>query len=290
MHDKVDGQRLPITPGKGNLPRIVLTATDGASAEVYLHGAHVTSWRPAGLPDDRLYLSARSTFGAGAAIRGGIPVSFPQFADQGPLPNHGFARLLAWTLVRAGLQPDGSARALLHLGDSADTRRLWPHPFALELAVTVSGHTLDVSLTVTNTGPAEFAFTAALHTYLDVRDVANTSVRGLAGAGFRDKAGNRDHCIERAEMLRIDGEIDRLYHCAPQPIEVMSPGRILSITASGFPDTVIWNPGPVRAKALSDLEPGSEAAMLCVEAAAAAAPVLLAPGAQWRGAQALAAG
>ena len=113
MHDKVDGQRLPITPGKGNLPRIVLTATDGASAEVYLHGAHVTSWCPADMPDDRLYLSARSTFAAGAAIRGGIPVSFPQFAGQGPLPNHGFARVITWILVRAGLQDDGSAHASL---------------------------------------------------------------------------------------------------------------------------------------------------------------------------------
>ena len=290
MHDKIEGQQFLITPGMGDLPRIVLTAVDSARADVYLHGAHVTSWRPADRPDDRLYLSARSVFAAGAAIRGGIPVCFPQFAGQGPLPNHGFARVITWILVRAGLQDDGSAHASLRLCDSDDTRRLWPHPFALELAVTVSGRALDVSLTVNNTGAAEFAFTAALHTYLDVRDVANTTVRGLAGAGFRDKAQDRDHCLERADVLRIDGEIDRVYRCAPQPLEVASPGRSLSIRAAGFPDTVIWNPGPVRAKALSDIEPGSEAAMLCVEAVAAAAPVLLAPGAQWRGAQALAAG
>jgi glucose-6-phosphate 1-epimerase len=289
MQDAGEGQ-FPITAGKGDLPHVVLTSVDGACADIYLHGAHVTSWRPAEMPDDWLYLSACSTFAAGAAIRGGIPISFPQFAGQGPLPNHGFARLLAWTLIRAGWRPDGSAHAVLHLDDSDETRRLWPHAFALDLAVTVSGRTLDVSLTVTNTGEAEFAFTAALHTYLDVRDVANTSVRGLAGAGFRDKARARDHCIEHADVLRIDGEIDRVYHCAPQPVEVASPGRSIALTATGFPDTVIWNPGPLRAKALSDLDPGSEAAMLCVEAAAASAPVVVAPGAQWRGAQTLTAG
>ena len=41
---------------------------------------------------------------------------------------------------------------------------------------------------------------------------------------------------------------------------------------------------------MDDLEPGGFARMLCVEAAAASAPVRLAPGATWRGAQELTAG
>jgi glucose-6-phosphate 1-epimerase len=101
--------------GAGNLPKVILTAADGARAEVYLHGAHVTSWLPAGASEDRLFLSRRSRFAAGAAIRGGIPVCFPQFATQGPLPSHGFARVTAWDLVRADVLDDGSARAVLRL-------------------------------------------------------------------------------------------------------------------------------------------------------------------------------
>ena len=65
---------------------------------VYLHGAHVTSWKPARDHDERLFLSERSEFRAGTAIRGGIPVIFPQFAAEGPLPRHGFARTSEWTL------------------------------------------------------------------------------------------------------------------------------------------------------------------------------------------------
>jgi glucose-6-phosphate 1-epimerase len=287
MHDEADVRQFPIVAGKGDLPKVALTAGDGARAEVYLHGAHVTSWRPAGADGDRLFLSARSAFAAGGAIRGGIPVSFPQFAAQGPLPNHGFARVMAWTLVRAGRQPDGSARAVLRLVDSDVTRQIWPHPFALELIVKVSGRTLDVGLVVANPGPGDFSFTAALHTYLDVREVARTTVHGLTGADYRDKASGRDDCVERADLLRIDGEVDRVYRCAPQPLVVNAPDRALAIRSTGFPDTVVWNPGPARAAALADLDPGGEARMLCVEAALAASPLILSPGARWQGTQTL---
>src|SRR5581483_10348779 len=36
-----------VIAGNGNLPRIRLT-TPAAAAEIYLHGAQVTSWQPAG--------------------------------------------------------------------------------------------------------------------------------------------------------------------------------------------------------------------------------------------------
>jgi D-hexose-6-phosphate mutarotase len=40
--------------------------------QVYLHGAHVTSWKIDG--QEQLYLSERAIFQEGKAIRGGIPV------------------------------------------------------------------------------------------------------------------------------------------------------------------------------------------------------------------------
>src|SRR5438132_247968 len=87
-----------VVPGSGDLPKVVLTAPDGASAEIYLYGAQVTSWIPAGSAE-RLFLSPRAEFRAGASIRGGTPVIFPQFSNQGSLPKHGFARLNSWELV-----------------------------------------------------------------------------------------------------------------------------------------------------------------------------------------------
>jgi glucose-6-phosphate 1-epimerase len=272
------------------MPKLSLAAADGARAEVYLHGAHVTSWIPAGETADRLFLSARSAFGPGKAIRGGIPVCFPQFANQGPLPNHGFARVSAWETVDARRTDTGAAQARLRLADSPATRALWPHPFALELTVAVTGRTLAVALAVLNTGLKAFEFTAALHTYLRVADVRYAVVRGLRKAHYRDKALATDGNVETAPALAFDREIDRVYYAAPGDLAAAEHGRSVAIRANGFPDTVVWNPGAARGATLDDLEPDGHLRMLCVEAAVARVPVTVAPGARWHGAQRLTAG
>jgi glucose-6-phosphate 1-epimerase len=273
--------------GTGNLSKVILTAADGARAEIYLHGAHVTSWLPAGASEDRLFLSRRSRFAAGAAIRGGIPVCFPQFATQGPLPSHGFARVMAWDLVRAEVQDDGGASAVLRLANSAATWLIWPHAFALELEIRLSGSSLEVALTVRNPGSSRFEFTVALHTYLHVADIATTTVHGLQGALYYDKVRRADDCRETAPDVRIDGAVDRVYRAAPQDLRIHEQGQSVAIRATGFPDTVVWNPGAEGVLALVDVEPGEEKGMLCVEAAAATTPVVLEAGATWRGTQAL---
>ena len=280
-------ERFSPVPGAAGLPKVALVASDGARAEVYLHGAHVSSWRPANDGAERLFLSARSRFGPGEVIRGGVPVCFPQFAAQGPLPNHGFARVSSWDLVHARRTATGAAQAALRLADSPATRAEWPHPFGLELTVTALGGTLELGFTVTNTGATLFEFTGALHTYLRVADVGRAVVRGLQNARYRDKVLGTDGVLETAPELAFDREIDRVYYTAPDDLAVQEPGRAIAVRAAGFPDTVIWNPGPARGATLGDLEPDGYLRMLCVEAAASRAPVAVAPGARWHGSQTL---
>lgn len=274
-------------PGAGGLPKVAVTAADGAHVEVYLHGAHVTSWIPAGERADRLYLSESSPFAPNAAIRGGVPVCFPQFADQGPLPMHGFARISAWELVESGRADNGAAVARLRLCDSDATRALWPHPFAIELSVTAHGSTLVLAFAVTNTGAASFTFTAALHTYLRIADVHATLIRGLQGARYRDKVLKKDDVVETAAELAIDREIDRVYRGVPTMLEVREARRATIVHAAGFVDTVIWNPGAQKGATLHDLSPDGYTHMLCVEAAVASQAVTLHPQQTWRGAQTL---
>jgi len=273
--------------GAGGLPKIVLTAADGARAEIYLHGAHVASWVPAGASEDRLFLSATSRFGEGEAIRGGVPVCFPQFADQGALAPHGFVRTTAWTLVRAERQPTGAAQATLRIAGTPAMRALWPHAFTLALTVTVGGNALALELAAANDGPAPFAFTGALHTYLRVADTRRTHVRGLAGVRYRDKVLRHDDDVEAAPLLAVDRHLDRVYRAVPEVVTVEEPERTTEVRATGFRDTVVWNPGPERGATMDDLEPGGCARMLCVEAAVASAPAIVAPGATWRGTQSL---
>lgn len=275
------------TPGLGGLPRIGLVAADGARAEIYLHGAHVTSWFPAGAPDDRLFVSEKAIFTDDAAIRGGVPICFPQFADQGTLPMHGFVRSLPWQLVRAGAGADGSAQAHLHCADTPATRALWPHAFALDYTVTVGGGTLSLALAVRNTGTAAFSFTAALHTYLRVLDLRATRVRGLAGAHYRDKVLGVADAVETGDELPIDRFLDRVYHAAPADLAMLEPTRQLAIRTTGFCDTVVWNPDAPKSATIADMEAGGYLRFLCVEAALAHAPVAVAAGGAWQGSQTL---
>ena len=113
--------------------------TEGATALVSQHGAQVLSWR---LADgrERLFLSERAVFGGNTAIRGGIPVIFPQFADRGTLPRHGFARTTTWNF--AGIEGD---EAVLELtGDGGGPA--WPHPFRARLRIALGAITLAVAL------------------------------------------------------------------------------------------------------------------------------------------------
>jgi len=219
-----------VTAGRGGQPRVLLShAASGARAEVYLLGATLTSYVTA-RGHELLFVSPRAAFDGSTAIRGGVPVCFPQFADQGALPKHGLARTQAWALLEAG---DGAA--LLELRDSPATRALWPHAFRLRLRVSFDGDTLGTTLEVENLDGAEdagagaadaaaaaaappFEFEALLHTYLSVGAGGLGAVRvaGLAGRAYRDKPSGGERRTEPdAEAFALEGEVDRIYEAAP---------------------------------------------------------------------------
>ena len=174
-----------IISGNGGLPMIRVTAP-WALAEIYLHGAQVTSWRPTGA-DEVLFLSRLSRWEEGRAIRGGIPICFPWFrakADAPQAPAHGVVRTRAWRLEAVREEAGGVAVALSTDSD-ATTRRWYPHDFRIEHHIRI-GQTLKLSLVVTNTGKDEMSFEQALHTYHLVGDVEQVRVDGLNGTDFLD--------------------------------------------------------------------------------------------------------
>lgn len=263
-----------------------LIAADGASAVVHAHGAQVISWRPVG-GVERLFLSRTADYRAQAAIRGGIPVIFPQFAGEGSLPKHGFARVSEWRFDGGTRAVDGAASASWTLCDDETTRTLWLHAFAAQLTVVVGGSTLAVTLAVHNAGATPMRFTAALHSYFAVEDIAEVTVLGLGGHRYRDTAAGGVERRQTERALRIVGEVDRIYFDVPESLRLQERHCRLQIEAAGFPDVVIWNPGEVRGAALTDLEADGYAHMLCIEAAVIGRPVQLAPGERWQGTQTL---
>lgn len=268
------------------MEKITVRAADGASVHIAAQGAHVCSWIPAG-GQEQLFLSKTSEWREGAAIRGGVPVIFPQFGGLGHLPKHGFARTAHWTLQSCSNDAHGKGIAVFVLQDNDASRAVWPYAFTAQLRVTVHADQLTIALEVSNTGTETFSFTAALHTYFAVQDIAAVRLQGLQHCQYRDSMNGGQLCTEIADSLQITAETDRIYLNTPPELHLQQPQQVMRIKAAGFADTVVWNPGATGAVKLSDLEPEGHQRMLCVEAAAIGQPVVLAAGQSWCGQQQL---
>lgn len=250
----------------GQLPAVRITAPDGASAVVTLYGGHLVSWHGAD-GGERMFLSARSALDGSRAIRGGVPVIFPQFAERGDGMRHGFARVSTWRLEDSGVE-DGAAWAVFGLNESdlpAALAAAWPHRFALALRVTVRANELTMSLDVRNTGEAPFPFAAALHTYHLVPHLADVRIEGV-----------------EAGTLSIADKLDVVYEHVGDTITLGTWARVLTLEQQGFADAVVWNPGAADTAALADMEDDEYQRFVCIEPAQLE-PVTLAPGAAWQG-------
>ena len=272
------------------LPGLSLSNSHGESAFVTRQGAQVVSWKTAD-GKERMYLSsttggmtASSPNVPAAAIRAGIPVCFPQFSDRGPIVKHGFVRSLPWSLSDGRIE----SSATLFIDDDAMTRGIWPHAFHAEVNVALEPGRLIVSLTAVNRGDQPWQFTAALHTYLHVDDVRHVGLEGLQHVRYQDATANCVVVEQHDEAVKIAAELDRVYMSPPKKLMLSENGKpSLQIEQEGFEDTVVWNPGPEKAAALTDFPDEDWLHMLCVEAACVIEPIKLQPGESWTGRQIL---
>ena len=264
----------------------IVAQAPGVRITARARGAHLMSWTTQGV--DRLWMSPLSDVGQPEALRGGVPVLFPQFAAFGALPKHGFARTATWQPVRVDAEP-GRAALSFQLEDSAATRAHWPHPFHLRLDVSASAEDLLMVLTVTNRGGDAARFTGGLHTYLAVVD-PNARISGLQGSHAWDGVSTADPTFSEpidAPIRALETQ-DRVIAGVSGPLvlqdEVLGTMRV---SAAGFTDRVVWNPGPGHS--LPDVAPGDERYFVCIEPTCVV-PVALAGGATWSGEQQLSLG
>ncbi|PVE06729.1 D-hexose-6-phosphate mutarotase [Limnohabitans sp. Rim28] len=266
------------------LPACELALPQGDRLVVALQGAQVLSWVSGG--QERLYLSPQSKFDGQAAIRGGVPVCFPQFNQRGPLadrlPKHGFARNVAWQADAPMLSSD-RAQLSLRLADSAQTRVWWPKAFEAQLHIDLSPGALQLTLNVHNTDTEPLAFSGALHTYLAVPDVTQATLQGLGGQPEWDSLTDRH--APAADTLRFVAEFDRVYEAASLPLTLN--GSLQIRQSPSWANTVVWNPAQDLCKRLADMPKDGWRQMLCVEAAQVYAPITLPAGGRWAGWQRL---
>ena len=253
------------------LARAVISSP-AATATVYLQGAHLAEWQPAG-EEAVLFLSKKTAYKKGKALRGGIPVIFPWFGDRHdgqPGPAHGFARAAEWTLAFAALVGE-DVHLSLTLAPSEATRALGFDQFRVAYQLTI-GRSLTLQLTVANEAATPLVFEEALHTYYAVSDVRKVSVTGLANGSFLDK---RDKGIEKVQLedpLVLRWTTDRVYFDSTAECVVDDPGRKrrVRIAKAGSATTIVWNPWSELTPGLADMEPEAWPGMICVESGNAA--------------------
>ena len=254
-----------IVDGRGGLP-CVQVSSPRASGEIYLHGAHVTSWKPVG-NEEVLYLSSKSKWQDGAAIRGGVPVCFPWFsarADDPRSPAHGLVRTKSWQLEGITHADHDVTVALSTSADDA-TRKTWFGDYHLLFCATF-GEQLRLEIIVTNRGTSSFRFEEALHSYFRVANIAGAKLRGLNGAGFIDKTDAKREKHQHGDVL-ISAETDRVYLKTFSTVEIEDPAarRRLLVAKEESRDTVLWNPWSEKAKKMSDVGADEWRQFVCVE-------------------------
>jgi len=256
------------TNGVSGLP-VIVVSNQFATAIISIYGAHVLSYQPKG-ERDILWMSEKSAFEEGKAIRGGIPICFPWFGPHPTdtlLPQHGFARLSFWDVAETTTLNNGASKIKLQLHQTPATTELWPFDFSAGITVTI-GAKLEVVLNVINTGDKTFTYSDALHSYLNVSDISNINIDGLRLSNYYDGFGTAEKQQDET-LLVIAKEENRRYvhHTADCIVYDKGFSRKIRVAKTGSKVTVVWNPGAKTSKTIADIEDEGYKNFICVEAA-----------------------
>jgi len=249
---------------KSGLTKIVID-NRFAEAEIYLHGANLTHFRPKG-EEAVIYNGKESIYTALKTVHAGIPICWPWFGahpTEIAKPQHGFARDMLWKPKSTKTADDGETEVVLMLEETPESLQLWPYTFRLELTFTV-GSSLSIEMKTTNTAGTPFTVTQALHTYFFIGDIEAVEARGVEATPFVDYTDDKKEKIETAP-LRINRMVNRVYvpTDAVCTIEDGELKRRIIIEKGGSRSTTIWNPW--EKSGIHDLPDDAYRKFLCIE-------------------------
>ena len=254
------------------LPGLKLSIDEENSVTLTLFGAHVTSWVSGG--EEQLFMSNSAVYNGVKAIRGGIPLVFPQFGRPlEAMAQHGFARNSVWSKAA---ETDSSLTMVLH--DSENSRESFPYTFTLLYTVSLSQGELQLSISAENPQHGSpFDCHMLLHTYFKC-DTKCTVVRGFGGLTFQDHLGEKAKGENEGEENVIEREVDRHYKAYSGTVVIASTenSKEISITTNAtlgteaapvdFPvDVVFWNAWVDKCKATADLDDDAYQYYVCIE-------------------------
>jgi glucose-6-phosphate 1-epimerase len=232
-------------------------------------GGHVLQARLLG--EDVFYVAPKALHQAGQPRRGGIPILFPQFNNEGVFPKHGFARVMTWKPIQThevGKASGQRWRATLDANTESvasfirSTSAQWPHQAELKIDAVLEDGNLSVSLTVRNVGTTEFSFTGGLHPYFcwpagDI-EIEQLGVRLSRDLMMQEGAGIEEKFLHRSDRLTV-----------------LSGSHKMTIKKFGFNEWMLWNPGPKHN--LQDIKPLDWQSFYCLEPISSIKPHSLKP-------------
>ncbi len=237
-----------------------------ATAKVALQGGHLFHYQQRD-KKPLLWLSDKSLFQTGKAIRGGIPLCWPWFgkpSTDSTLPQHGFARISVFELLESSEPDEETTELLLQLRSSTETLTLWPYQFQLLLHITI-GPALTVSLTTRNCDTESFTITSALHSYFAVSYISYVSIEGFNQTEYWDALTGETKT--QKGTIRISEEVDRVYQKTSSPFLLLDRDRTIMIVTEGSNSAVVWNPWKDKSMKMADMEDDAYNSMLCIETA-----------------------
>ncbi|KYR01747.1 aldose 1-epimerase family protein [Tieghemostelium lacteum] len=288
LQKKWNCKNVSIVKGEGGLTKVVLTNRQ-SSLEVYLMGATITAYKVGSR--DVIFTSKQSKFESLKAIRGGVPLIYPQFGP-GKMQQHGFARNVDWevlsTLVK---EQEDLVQLNLSIHESEYTQKVCGDAdikFQCTFTIKLNVDRLELQYESKNTGQKAYDFQLALHTYYQIASIHKAHVTGLKGFEYIDKTRQMALTKETADSIQITEETDRVYkNCTTSPLELVDTVNqtkvILHSPDNSLKDVVVWNPWIEKAKAMSDFGDLEYLEMICIEYGNIDKPIVLQPGQTFTG-------
>lgn len=246
---------------------------------LFHQGAHLTSW--VHQDKEQLFLSESALFEKNKAIRGGVPIIFPQFGAFGTGKKHGFARQAHWEPLETQEE-----HRLSFVTNNTLAATDFPFEFSASFDLWLSPSQLKMKLSIENRSQSTMEFTAALHTYFRVQDIQSTQLQGLNNTLYWDNGNDfSKRQTLTQESMTFSQAIDRVFFKPQTSLKLVEAHQCRHIEQTGFEDVVVWNPWDRGAKSLADMNENEYKEMLCIEAAQVDNPIVLAPQNVWFGEQ-----
>lgn len=193
----------------------------------------------------------------GKTYRGGVPVIFPQFANNGNLKKHGFVRDIEWDLIYE-VQDEEQVFIEYDCNIKAEDYPEWPYNAKLSLFCEMAYNVIAIKLIIVNIDNKPFEFTGGLHPYFAISSREYLNINGLGVVKFKDTFPTIFYNLNGSSL------IERLYE-SNKPVKFFNGDNWITLKSTGFDNWMIWNPGQEGASSINDLPNEDYSKFICIE-------------------------